>query len=216
MLLYALWKKLTLMSSYMGTITLAKRYGNVKDVVANVIYEGDEFEFEVEAETGKKKIIKHKQSLKSLDGNILGGYAVVTLNDGSNHVEVMSMKQIKASWEMGNAKGDSKAHRNFPDDMAKKTIIGRACKRFINTSSDAVLLEDDEFESTGHTEASVKQEIANNSNKGIVLSVEEDNVIYMPLEALKQEKVEKAEKQTSPDYNNEQSMVEYPLTEPGF
>ena len=211
--------KLTLMRSYMGTVALAKRYGNVKDVVANVVYEGDDFEFEVEVETGKKRIIKHKQSLESLDRSILGGYAVVTLNDGSNHIEIMTMKQIKAAWEMGTAKGNSKAHQNFPAEMAKKTVITRACKLLINTSSDAGLLEDDEFETIDHAEASVKQEIADNSNKGAVLGVEEDNVIDMPLETSQQSesyKAEEAKEYTHQSHKNEQVSIDYSLAEPGF
>ena len=37
----------------------------------------------------------------------------------------------------GATKGQSPAHRNFPQEMAKKTVIGRACKLFVSTSDDA-------------------------------------------------------------------------------
>ena len=172
-------KKLTLIRSYMGSIAQAKRYGNVKDVVANVIYEKDEFDFEIEVETGKKKILKHKQTLESLDGKIIGAYAVVTTND-SKYIEIMSIQQIKSSWNQGQMKGGSPAHKNFESEMAKKSVINRACKLFINTSSDAILFDEEEFETTDHAETRVRYEISDNSNKGEILSIDDINVVDTP------------------------------------
>lgn len=41
--------QLTLMRSYMGTVAAAKRFGNIKDVFAQVVYEGDLFKYEITA-----------------------------------------------------------------------------------------------------------------------------------------------------------------------
>ena len=53
------------------------------------------------------------------------------------------MNQIRQAWEQGATKGQSPAHKRFPDQMAMKTAIGRACKLFISTSDDAGLFSDE-------------------------------------------------------------------------
>lgn len=137
-------------TDYAGNITLAKRYGNLKETAGNVIYEDDKFEFEIDSETGRKKLVKHVTDWKKWDPNkIIGAYAVVTLNDGAKDLEIMTMDQITRAWMQGAAKGDSPAHKNFKDQMCLKTVKGRAVKLLIRTSNDAPVLaqEDDENES---------------------------------------------------------------------
>lgn len=131
--------KLTFSLEYHGTIALARRLGGIVGVpTGNVIYEKDDFVFEIDSDTGRKKILKHKQDLRNIDNNkILGAYATLQLADGGTHVEIMTMTQIRQSWMQGAAKGQSPAHKNFPDQMAIKTVIGRACKLFITTSDDS-------------------------------------------------------------------------------
>ena len=134
--------KLTMQREYGGTIALAKRVGGVKAVYPEVIYEKDEFEYEIDVNSGRKKIIKHKQSFENIDKNkIKGAYCTIVLEDGTTDVEVMTMTQIREAWLMGKAKGQSQAHKNFPDQMAKKTVASRACKLYINTSSDGYLYD---------------------------------------------------------------------------
>ena len=134
-------KELTLMRSYMGTVSVAKRFSDVVDVFANVIYEGDKFSYVIDPETGLKKITTHEQSFENIDiDKIKGAYAVVLRKEADNYVEIMTMDQIKKAWNQGAAKGSSPAHKNFTDEMAKKTVINRACKMFINTSNDQPIL----------------------------------------------------------------------------
>lgn len=129
--------KLTLVREYQGTIALAKRYAGLKMAYANVIYEGDDFAYKVDPETGLKTITKHEQVFDNIDTNkIRGAYAVLHFRDDSKYVEVMTITQIKQSWQQGDAKGNSPAHTKFPDEMAKKTVISRACKPFVNSSLD--------------------------------------------------------------------------------
>lgn len=129
--------------SYFGTIALAKRAGGIKgEPVANVIYEGDDFIYAIDPKTGRKSIVKHDQRLENIDNNkIVGAYAIVTYADGTTEVTIMSMAQIRAAWNQGATKGNSPAHKNFTDEMAKKTVIGRACKAVINSSDDAWLYD---------------------------------------------------------------------------
>ena len=135
--------KLEFQRSYFGTVALAKRTGGItKDPVANIIYEGDEFVYEINPETAQIKILKHNQKIENIDNNkIKAAYALIKLPDGTSQIGLMSMQQIRAAWNQGPTKGQSPAHKNFPDEMAKKTVIGRACKLIINSSDDAWLYE---------------------------------------------------------------------------
>jgi recombination protein RecT len=135
--------------SYQGSMALAKRVGGVTDIVSNVIYQDDLFEYSVDVETGYKKIVHHNQKVENIDNaKIKGAYAVVIYSDGRKDLEVMTFAEIKQAWMQGATKGNSGAHQNFTQEMCKKTVINRACKNPINSSSDFNLLggddEDDE------------------------------------------------------------------------
>jgi len=159
-------QKLECSVSYAGNIAIAKRYGGLKSIKANAIFEGDTFEFEVDAMTGRRKITKHTQTLESIGNPILkGAYAVYELKDGTIDVEIMNIKQIQAAWGQGGSKGNSPAHKNFGDQMAVKTVINRACKLLISSSDDSILydpLEENDYVDT--TKGKVEQEISSNAN----------------------------------------------------
>lgn len=127
--------------SYFGNITIALRGGIVTEIPkAQVIYEGDEFQYEIK--NGDVTILSHIQQFKNINVNkIIGAYAIVPTVNG-DHVELMTMEQIKASWSMGNAKGRSTAHSGFPDQMAKRTVINLALKYFNKSQDDAHLFLD--------------------------------------------------------------------------
>ena len=133
--------------SYQGSIALARRVGGVLDVVPNVIYSDDVFEYSIDTDTGYKKINTHLQKIENIDNKkIKGGYAVVIYADGRKDLEVMTIEEIKQAWLQGYAKGNSGAHTNFTQEMCKKTVINRACKTPINSSSDFNLIGGDEDE----------------------------------------------------------------------
>lgn len=171
--------KLIFRRSYFGTIALAKRAGGmVSEPVANVIYEGDDFQYEIDPKTAKVSIIKHSQKLENIDNSkIKGAYALVTLADGTTQVTIMSMQQIRAAWGQGATKGDSPAHKNFAEEMAKKTVIGRACKVIINSSDDAWLYDGKEDDADSD-KASIQRDAAQHSDVQIIdtTAVEFDDV----------------------------------------
>lgn len=142
--------KLTLMRSYQGTMAVAKRVG-ATDIRAEVIYEGDTFRYHIE--NGYKVIDEHTQDFKNIDNDkIVGAYAIVDCQGSTPYVEIMNISQIKKAWAKGKA-DLSKAndvHNEFADQMAKKTVINRACKNFINSSDDGYLMET--FDRTTHNE----------------------------------------------------------------
>lgn len=130
--------------SYHGKELMAKRAGGVLKVSASAIYQTDEFEFEVDSETGIKKIIKHKMTLESIgDGTkIKGAYAVVDYVDGRKEVTIMTNAQILNAWNQRKGNGLTPAHTKFTDEMACKTVRNRALKHAASTSDDAHLFED--------------------------------------------------------------------------
>lgn len=175
-------EKLECSISYAGNIAIAKRYGNLKSIKANAIFQDDVFEFEVDSTTGRRKIITHKQSLDSVGSNkIKGAYAVYELNDGTIDVEVMNINQIQAAWGQGGSKGGSPAHKNFADQMAIKTVINRACKLLISSSDDSILYDpiDDDDKVIDVASEDITHEITQQANteKLDFTNVEEATVV---------------------------------------
>lgn len=167
--------KLQLSRSYLGTVAVTKRLKGVKDVKAYCIYEGDEFDQEYDISTATLKITKFNPKFENIDINkIKGAFAVVIGEDGPIHTEVMNINQIKKAWGQGAAKGNSGAHNNFADEMAKKTVINRACKMFANTSDDSDLLIEafnnsnektyDDKDLVSNVDYEVKEEIKEKAN----------------------------------------------------
>ena len=128
---------------YTANEMLAKRYG-VKEIHKKEVYKDDEFEDGVD-DMGRTIILRHKPcSLdKRTKENIVGVYATVVMEDGTKYSEVMTMEQVRDAWNQGAAKGQSPEHKNFPAEMAKKTVSNRITKGIIRSSDDAALFEDD-------------------------------------------------------------------------
>lgn len=165
---------LTMVTSYFGQVLIAKRAG-LKDVKAEVIREGEDFEFKTEQD-GRKVLVTHGQSFKTLGNKILGAYCIITYPDGVQDMDLMTIEDIKQSWNQGATKGNSPAHKNFEGEMAKRTVTNRAIKMFVNSSDDSVLMDDD-APRMSPTEAYVEHEIKENANKKeLTMEVEASDV----------------------------------------
>ncbi|MFS0749552.1 recombinase RecT [Oceanobacillus sp. 1P07AA] len=128
--------QLQMTRSYFGTQAVLKRLTNVKDIWANVIFEGDEFDYEIDG--GREKLLKHNTKFQNRDNKVIGAYAVVKTNEDEELLTVMTKKEIDSAW--GQSKTKQSVHQKFPQEMAKRTVINRAAKAFINTSDDSDLL----------------------------------------------------------------------------
>ena len=168
--------------SYFGNITLARRNG-LKDINAEIIYEGDTFKYHIE--DGRKIIDIHEQDFINIDNDkIIGAYAVAVMNDGSKIAEVMNINQLKKAWNqrMGGLKEDANStHMKFKDQMAKKTVINRLCKMIANTSTDGNISEIsdrlDEFENVDIVAEDVAHEIEGNANTVEFVEEEETEIV---------------------------------------
>lgn len=149
---------------YFGNLLIAKRDANVKEVNGQCVYQGDEFVYEVNTETGRMKLVKHVPKLENRNNTkIKGAYAIVVYNDNTTRLEVMTIEEIRNAWNMGAMKGGSPAHKNFTDQMAIKSVENRAVKIDINTSDDSEIMPDDlplQTRETKKAEASNKKDIS--------------------------------------------------------
>jgi len=130
--------QLQCLRSYHGTKASVKRLKNVRDVVANVIYEGDIFDTEII--DGIKKVVRHEQPFKNIVAEkMIGAYCVILMHDGNHYSDWMTMNQINKSWKKSKTFGGEKptTHIEYPDQMAMRTVINRTCKSFVNTSDDS-------------------------------------------------------------------------------
>lgn len=128
--------ELQLNRSYFGTQTVMKRLSTVKDVYANVIYQDDKFVYE--NRKGRDYLVSHETCLENRDKEIIGAYAIVETSDGDMPMTVMSRKEIETSWSQSKTGGA--VHKKFPQEMAKRTVINRAAKTYVNTSDDSDIL----------------------------------------------------------------------------
>ena len=125
-----------LQRSYFGTIAAVKRLSSVKDIDAQVVHQGDEFAIGAD-ELGRIKVTKFVPKFENLDKPIKGAFALIEFADCRVYYTGISQKQIQTSW------GQSRQHnvqQKFGDEMAKRTVINRAAKMYINTSDDSDLL----------------------------------------------------------------------------
>lgn len=125
-------QNLSMQRSYFGTQKVVKSLTNVEDIWATIIYEGDEFDIEIEG--GRERIAKHTTSFLNRDNDIIGAYCIIRKSDGEEVLTVMTRKEIEASWSQSKNKS---VQNKFPQEMAKRTVINRAAKAFINTSDDS-------------------------------------------------------------------------------
>lgn len=125
--------ELTLSVSYFGYRAQLLSLPQVIDCNATVIYEGDEFSYEIE--DARIVNVKHKQNFQSMDASkIVGAYATIVYTlRGQTFKNTTVMN--KASLDAARAKGaaNSGAYKDFGDQMARKTVFKRAAKDFLNS-----------------------------------------------------------------------------------
>lgn len=110
---------------YRGLIELAHRSGEFKDISAHIVYENDEFEYEL----GLDPKLRHVPAMKDR-GQIAWVYAVYHLTSGGYGFEVMSYQDIedhRRQYSKASQKGFSPWTTSW-EEMAKKTVIKKALK----------------------------------------------------------------------------------------
>ena len=123
--------QLVMQRSYFGSISVVKRLSNVKDIQAQVVHKDDTFK--IGGENGVLVVKEFEPSFENLDKPIIGAFAWIEDINGNRTYTVMTKKDIDTSWSHAKTK---KVQNEFPEEMAKRTVINRAAKFYINSSSD--------------------------------------------------------------------------------
>lgn len=107
---------------YRGMMTLARRSGEISTITADVVRNGDEFEYE----HGIESKFRHKP--KGIEGaSPTHAWAMAKFKDGSHQLVVMSKSEIESIRRRSRA-GDYGPWKTDTEEMWKKTALRRLCK----------------------------------------------------------------------------------------
>lgn len=107
---------------YRGMMTLARRSGEISTITADVVRNGDEFDYE----HGIESKFRHKP--KGIDGaSPTHAWAMAKFKDGSHQLVVMSKSEIESIRRRSRA-GDYGPWKTDTEEMWKKTALRRLCK----------------------------------------------------------------------------------------
>lgn len=128
-------KQLAWSRSYFGSVAIVKRQKQIKgEPFANVIYQDDVFETGMD-DHFRTTVTKFEHKFENQDKPIVGAFAGIEFEDGHIEYTIMTKKEIDQSWSKSKMRsGGPKAE--FPQEMAKRTVLSRAAKMVINTSDD--------------------------------------------------------------------------------
>lgn len=126
--------ELTSQTSYFGNVKKARDVANVT-IHSQVVREGDSIDVEMRA--NGTMLIRHKPNIKSLNKDIIMAYAVASNPTTGDVVDsdIMTIEEIKKSWAKSRSGGA--VSKEFPHEMARRTVTNRLAKHFINTSDDS-------------------------------------------------------------------------------
>lgn len=131
--------KAQIIIGYQGLITLARRSGEVKNIVPQTVYEKDEFDYEL----GLHPKLEHKPSPTPDRGKPIGYYAVATMRQGPPEFRFMWYHEVQAIRARSRAK-DSGPWVTDEEAMSWKTVIRRLCKYLPRTVDLAKAIQMDE------------------------------------------------------------------------
>ena len=131
--------QLTLFRSYFGTVAALKRaMPEATHVTAEVFYNGDEVVYGMTPFGERYVQYIASEPLVNVNQGIRGGYC--NIFDAKGNVlgsTIMTWEQIQTSWRQSrNFKAEGGVHQRFTEEMAKRTLIAKACKLLLNTSND--------------------------------------------------------------------------------
>ena len=115
-------KEATFILGYKGMIDLARRSGQIRDISARAVHDGDEFRYEY----GLNEDLVHIPSTEPVEKRPMTHvYMVAHFKDGGHYIEVMSKSEVDA------VRGRSRSSKSGPwvtdyEAMALKTVIRRA------------------------------------------------------------------------------------------
>jgi recombination protein RecT len=120
-----------LIPSYKGLIELARRSDRIQSIEATVVYGNEQFE----CLRGTETKITHKPCLDGDRGPLRLVYAVATMKDGSQQIEIMTREDIykirdqsSSGYKRAQQYGGDNPWTTNESEMWRKTCIRRICK----------------------------------------------------------------------------------------
>lgn len=129
-------------------------------IQAHPIFKGDKFEDAIRPD-GRRVLVCHElapfDQRKTDFNNLIGAYCIGNVKVGRvmlPDMEVMTIDQLKQAWSKS-AMSSLGTHKQFPDMMAKKTVVSRFTKRIFRSSGSPAVndfLENDKYMEIKETE----------------------------------------------------------------
>ena len=188
--------ELQMQRSYFGTVAAVKRLDGVQKVRAEVVHQDDDFE--IGANDDMELVVKMlNPKFENQDKPIIGAFAIIKTDKGTDFT-VMTKKEIDQSWAQTRQK-NNKVQQNFSQEMAKRTVLNRAAKMFINTSDDSDLL-------TGAINDTTSNEFDDDERRDVTPAAEnKQQTTTELLEGFKKAQEDKVKGVKSDDDSNEES-----------
>lgn len=122
----------TFILGYKGMIDLARRSGQLTDISARVVHDGDEFEYEY----GLDEKLRHVPSPEPVDGrDMTHVYVVAHFKDGGHYIDVMTKGEVDAVRKRSKSPNYGPWATDY-EAMAMKSVVRRAFK-FLPVSVEA-------------------------------------------------------------------------------
>jgi recombination protein RecT len=159
--------KVQFIVGYKGLIDLARRSGEVSNIIAKEVCTNDDFKITWHEETP----FKHEQPTSGERGEVIGFWALARFKDGGFHWDYMTVDEIKkvrdqsSGWQTAkkyNKTAESPWEKHFVE-MAKKTVIRRIAKYLPMSVQKAAAVEDlvdagKQFSTTEHGDIIIEGE----------------------------------------------------------
>lgn len=140
----------TLIVEYMGLVKLARNSGVLSTVRAEVVYENDEFDYEL----GLEPDLFHKPPKKGGRGKPIGVYAVGKLTSGEPEFKYLEQSEVEFYKGKSRAKDAPDSPWNTdPMAMWRKTAIRRLVGYLPMDDKTARAVQNDEMLETGHEQS---------------------------------------------------------------
>lgn len=125
--------KLLMQRSYYGTITALHRIFPSYRISANVIYEGDEFDYLYDEIGGFFYIGNVRASVDNVGKPIKLAFGQIYDTEKNQRITscVMTWAELQEVWKKSSDKSHT-VHNQFPQEMAKRSLINRMCKTYVN------------------------------------------------------------------------------------
>lgn len=130
-------KTVQFIPGYKGLIDLARRSGEVSNIIAKEVYENDEFTVDWSQEVP----FHHKPKLEGERGEVKFFWALARFKDGGFHWDYMSKADVEKVRDKSQGKNNA-VWKDYFVEMGKKTAIRRIAKYLPMSVQRAAMVED--------------------------------------------------------------------------